>query len=52
VIHVIDAKIIAQEMNMKHFTIENETNNITVHATGKDAKAVANAATFRDEAGC
>ena len=35
---------------MKTFTIENETNNITVHATIQDAEAVANADRFRNEA--
>jgi hypothetical protein len=36
---------------MKAFTIENETNNITLHATIQDAEAVANAELFRNEAG-
>ena len=36
---------------MKIFTIENETNNITVHATVQDAEAVANTETFRSESG-
>src|SRR5271169_1342259 len=36
---------------MKIFTIENETNNITVHATTRDAEAVANAERFRNESG-
>ena len=36
---------------MKIFTIENETNNITVHATVQGAEAVANAERFRNEAG-
>ena len=36
---------------MKTYTIENETNNITVHATVQDAEAVANAERFRNEAG-
>jgi hypothetical protein len=36
---------------MKTYTIENETNNITVHATAQDAEAVANADCFRNEAG-
>jgi hypothetical protein len=36
---------------LKIFTIENETNNITVHATIQDAEAVANADCFRNEAG-
>jgi hypothetical protein len=36
---------------MKSFTIENETNNITIHATVQDAEAAANAERFRNEAG-
>jgi hypothetical protein len=36
---------------MKIFTIEHDTNNITVHATTQDAAAVANAERFRNEAG-
>jgi Protein of unknown function (DUF3489) len=36
---------------MKIFTIENETNNITVHATTQDAEALANADRFRNESG-
>jgi Protein of unknown function (DUF3489) len=36
---------------MKTFTIENETNNITLHMTIQDAEAVANAERFRNEAG-
>jgi len=36
---------------MKAFTIENETNNIMVHATAKDAEALENAVSFRNEAG-
>ena len=36
---------------MKHFTIENETNNITIHATAQETDAVANAERFRNEAG-
>jgi hypothetical protein len=35
---------------MKTFTVENETNNITIHATIQDAEAVANAGHFRTEA--
>jgi hypothetical protein len=35
---------------MKTFTIENETNNITIHAAIQDAEAVANADRFRTEA--
>jgi hypothetical protein len=36
---------------MKIFTIENETNNTTLHATVQDAEAVANAERFRNETG-
>ncbi|MGA7411722.1 MAG: DUF3489 domain-containing protein [Bryobacteraceae bacterium] len=36
---------------MKIFTIEQDTNNITVHPTLQDAEAVANAERFRNEAG-
>ena len=36
---------------MKVFTIENETNNITLHATIQDAEAVAKTEQFRNEAG-
>ena len=36
---------------MKTFTIENETNNITIHITVQDAEALANAERFRNEAG-
>ena len=36
---------------MKHFTIENETNNITIHANAKEADALADAQRFRNEAG-
>jgi hypothetical protein len=35
---------------MKHFTIENETNNITVHASAKEADAVPNSGRFSNEA--
>ena len=36
---------------MRIFTIENETNNITLHATIHDAEAVANSERFRNESG-
>ena len=36
---------------MKIFTIEAETNNITVHATVQEAEAVVNAERFRNQAG-
>jgi hypothetical protein len=36
---------------MKIFTIETETNNITVHGTVQDAEAVANTERFRNQAG-
>ena len=35
---------------MKTFTIENETNNITVHASAKEAEAVPNSERFSNEA--
>src|SRR5450631_1157134 len=36
---------------MKTFTIENETNNITIHTTIQDAEVVVNAERFRNETG-
>src|SRR5580658_2453307 len=36
---------------MKIFTIENDSNNITLHASVQEAEAVANAERFRNEAG-
>jgi Protein of unknown function (DUF3489) len=36
----------ARRLNMTHFTIENETNNITLHATAEDAETVAGAERF------
>src|ERR1700689_4824775 len=36
---------------MKIFTIENDSNNITLHATVQEAEAVANADRFRNESG-
>jgi hypothetical protein len=36
---------------MKAFTIENETNNIMVHATATEAEALEHAVSFRNEAG-
>ena len=36
---------------MKTFTIDNETNNITIHPTIQDADAVTNAERFRHEVG-
>src|SRR5271170_3311185 len=35
---------------MKTFTIENETNNITIHASAKEAEAVPNSERFGNEA--
>jgi hypothetical protein len=35
---------------MKHFTIENEMNNITIHSSAKDADAVPNSERFSNEA--
>jgi outer membrane biosynthesis protein TonB len=52
VIDVMTAQSAApRRTSMKTFTIENETNNITLHATVQDAEAVANAEQFRNEAG-
>jgi hypothetical protein len=35
---------------MKNFTIENETNNITIHGSAKEADAVPNSQRFASEA--
>src|SRR5580658_2822135 len=35
---------------MKNFTIENETNNITIHSSAKEAEAVPNSERFGNEA--
>jgi hypothetical protein len=35
---------------MKNFTIENETNNITVHGSAKEAEAVPDSERFSTEA--
>src|ERR1700688_4392374 len=48
---LIAADAAKRRFKMKTFTIENETNNITIHATVQDAEAVANAERFRNEAG-
>src|ERR1700688_4834504 len=48
---LIAADAAKRRFKMKSFTIENETNNITIHATVQDAEAVANAERFRNEAG-
>src|ERR1700680_388750 len=48
---LIAADAAKRRFEMKSFTIENETNNITIHATVQDAEAVANAERFRNEAG-
>src|ERR1700733_2110384 len=48
---LIAADAANRRFKMKTFTIENETNNITIHATVQDAEAVANAERFRNEAG-
>jgi Protein of unknown function (DUF3489) len=37
-------------IRMKTYTIENETNNITIHATKQEAEAVLNAGLFTNEA--
>src|ERR1035437_5938775 len=38
-------------ITMLTFTIENESDNITAHATAQEAEAVPNAERFRNEAG-
>src|ERR1700688_3662714 len=48
---LIAADAAKRRFKMKSFTIENETNNITIHATVQDAETVANAERFRNEAG-
>src|ERR1700688_2398938 len=48
---LIAADAAKRRFKMKSFTIENETNNITIHATVQDAEAVANAERFRNEGG-
>jgi hypothetical protein len=48
---LIAADAAKRRFTMKIFTIENETNNITLHTTIQDAEAVANAERFRNEAG-
>src|ERR1700722_14217174 len=48
---LIAADAAKRRFKMKTFTIENETNNITVHATAQEAEAVAKAERFRNEAG-
>src|SRR5271157_4203035 len=35
---------------MKHFSIENETNNVTIHGSAKEAEAVPNSERFSNEA--
>jgi hypothetical protein len=40
----------ARRLKMKNFTIENETNNITVHASAKEAETVPNSERFGSEA--
>ena len=48
---LIAAYAAKRRFKMKTFTIDNETNDITVHKTIQDADAVANAARFRNEGG-
>jgi hypothetical protein len=51
VINVLTAVITAPgDKKMKNFTIETETNNITVHASAKEADAVPNSQRFTNEA--
>jgi hypothetical protein len=48
-IHVIAADAATGAERMKVFTIENDTNNITLHISAQDAEAVADAERFRNE---
>src|SRR5580700_4951486 len=48
---LIAADAAKRRFKMKTFTIENETNNITIHTTVEGAEAVASAERFRNEAG-
>ena len=48
---LIAADAAKRRFKMKTFTIENETNNITIHGTVQDAESVANAERFRNEGG-
>ena len=51
VMNVLTAVITAPgDKKMKNFTIENETNNITVHASVKEAEALPNSGRFGNEA--
>jgi hypothetical protein len=47
---LIAADAAKRRFKMKAFTIENETNNITIHTTAQEAEAKANAERFRNEA--
>src|ERR1700686_4730957 len=48
---LIAADAAKRRFKMKTFTIENETNNITIHTTVQDAEAVAHAERFPNEGG-
>jgi hypothetical protein len=48
---LIAADAAKRRFTMNIFTIENETNNITIHLTMQEAEAVANAERFRNEGG-
>ena len=41
----------SENAKMNTFTIENETNNLTLHATAQEAEAVAHTRRFHNEAG-
>jgi hypothetical protein len=47
---LIAADAAPRRLKMKAFTIENETNNITLHSSEKEAEALANAERFSNEA--
>src|SRR5882762_4606740 len=48
---LIAADAAKRRFKMKTFTIENETNNITIHTTIQEAEALANVEIFRNESG-
>jgi hypothetical protein len=48
---LIAADAAKRRFKMKTFTIDNETNNITIHTTIQDAEALRNAERFRNEGG-
>jgi Protein of unknown function (DUF3489) len=47
---LIAADAATMRSNMKHFTIENDNNNITIHGSAKEAEAVLDSERFSNEA--